>query len=224
MSFFESDDENFNDNGPYGQQEDRQDWVDDIVLSDQDDPIDVTSDNLQGIEDRRSDNMKDNRTNKKHELSVNEKIINELKFDEWHQVTDCVEMDSDHLELALEEVIENMICYVMKATSKYLGHYPYSFREHLEEMCFRGFISTDKMDSLIDIINQLNTGSKVDEKIKIIQEYTGHTKSQITDSVLRAWNPNRRDKYDPERVGMPTRLCNTHLLDQIETPLESSKC
>lgn len=219
MSFFESDDENFNDNN-----QPQEDWVDDIVLSDQDDPIDITGDDLQGIEDRRSDNMKDNRTNKKHELSVDEKIINELKFDEWHQVTDCAEMDIEHLELALQEVIENMICYVMKATSRYLGHYPYSFREHLEEMCWRGFISKDKMDSLIGVINQLNTGLRVDEKIKIIQDYTGHSHNQITDYVLRAWNPNRRDKYDPVQIGMSTKLCNTHLLDQIEIPLESSKC
>lgn len=194
MSFFESDDENFNPDNP----------DEDTGYSNLNNDFDDSTDEIQ----------------LRNQINPDKLIINEIQFDEWHKNTNC--SDFEDQQIVLDEVIENMICYIMKSICSQSGRYPYSYREHLEEICGRGYITINTMEMAINVIEQLNeTNRKLDEKIKIIQEFTGHTPTQITDFVYRAWNPTRRDKYDPDLIGMPTKLYNTHLLEKIGTPLES---
>lgn len=158
-------------------------------------------DNEEIVEEKIEGIVNENDDQEFKSLNVEDKIINEIMFDSWHEMTDCAEMSLDDREIALKEVIENMICYVMKNDGAHC--YPYTFREHLEKI------------ETINVIDQLNTKITLAEKIKIIQKHTGHSPELISNTVFQAWNPTRRDKYLPTKVGMRTKLCNTHLLDQI---------
>lgn len=175
----------------------------------------VGSEKNQDNTGNNSDSDKDER-----ELTIEEQIVEAIKFDEWYEFTDCARMSFDEKELALEEVIENMICYILKGTSRFAGCYFKNYRDHLNELRYRGLVTQEKMEKAIATIEQIKDSSiNLDQKIKIIHEYVGDTVDHIRDQVLRAWNPTREDRYDPELVGRTTKLCNTHCLDQIEAPV-----
>jgi hypothetical protein len=134
--------------------------------------------------------------------------LREIKLnDTLFAVTDFNALSPDQQIMALEEINENMICYVIKSTNKNLGCYVYTYQTYLENMCDRGLLSYNKMKALINIIQQINnTAIPVHSKIQLIHEYTGHSISKISEAVLRIWDPTKIDRYDPTRIGCMSKL------------------
>ena len=148
-------------------------------------------------------------------MTLIERVEEALKFDEWHEYTDCRALNKDDKALALEEVLENMICYILKNSGYRVGCYFKSYRGHLDNMCLRGHVTREKKEKAIVAIEQINNPDlDLYAKIKIIMNFTGHEEEHVTDQVVQAWNPTRPDKYDPELVGMTRKLYNFHLLTQ----------
>lgn len=104
---------------------------------------------------------------------------------------DYSRLDEESRELVMEEIIENMIGYAMKKSGYIIGWYPNEYAEYLRESRLSGYISEEKYNGIISLIEDClkNPDISVSDKIESLAIFTDSPISTLNDIIIVAWHP-----------------------------------
>lgn len=116
-------------------------------------------------------------------------------------------LDEDSRGLVMEEIIERMIVFAMRASSRteLIGWYPYSYSEYLKTCCARGYISSEDYYHIVSLIEDclLNNSIPFTEKMNELADFSNVSVDTLKKNILIAWNP---------MIEMRTQVVNVQLL------------
>jgi len=97
---------------------------------------------------------------------------------------DCIHLSPEKKQFILQEVIENMICLVLKKHK--LGSYPVTYRDKLKN----SMLSIAKQREIVSIIEEIKSPHhNIEQKIKILSNHVGRDPESVRTLTCQVFNP-----------------------------------